>query len=171
MALNSQRSISLWLLSARIKGVCHHFLTSMANWCGWLCTLIFRQALFVTAQTTCHYISPLLSKVKKKAITNVRKTIYNKYSNYIQYIQAINISTISSPFAFDKFRENTPYLSCLFFFFWFFETGFLCLSCLDVSKRLYVIHFLFQFALSNSFTLFTSLVSFFSESGKQGKLL
>ena len=51
---------------------------------------------------------PFLHKIKKKAVTNIRKTIYNKY---IQYLQAINTSTMSSPFEFDKFKENTPYLS------------------------------------------------------------
>ena len=52
-----------------------------------------------------------LPKIKKKTITNIRKSTYNNYNNYIQYIQAINTSTMPSPFAYDKFRENTPYLS------------------------------------------------------------
>ena len=58
-----------------------------------------------------HY--PFLSKIKKKTVTNIGKTIYNKYNNYIQYLQAINTSTMSSPFAFDKFRENISYVFSL----------------------------------------------------------
>ena len=56
--------------------------------------------------------------MKYKDITNIRKlctisTMCNKYNNYIQYIQTINTATMSGPFSFDKFRENTLYLSYL----------------------------------------------------------
>ena len=52
------------------------------------------------------------------------------YSKYNNYIQGINTSAMSSPFAFDKFRENTPYLSYL-----------------GESKVLYLIYFPPQLAL------------------------
>ena len=71
-----------------------------------------------------HYIS-LLSKIKKKAVTNQRKPIYNKYNNYIKYIQTISTSTMSNPLAFEQFRENISFLSHL-----------------GESKVLYLIYFL-----------------------------
>ena len=109
----------LWQTSVAtgIKGVCHHHLICKADQCGSFNTLILRKTLCTKIQVKYHYISPFCQKWKKgKAITNIRKlyTISARtiYINNV-YSTTISTSTLSSPSAFDKFGENTLYLSYL----------------------------------------------------------